>query len=223
MLQPFSRAVAQLFEAPFQRVLWGSLALTTAVFVLLAVGLNYALPENATEWGWVNWLIELGAIGAFVVVLFFLFPAIATLFIGLFLEAIAAAVERRHYAADAPGREVPFVRSLGITLRFALVLIVLNLLALPLYLFLPAINIVVFYGLNGYLLGREYFELVAHRHLGDSDVGALRRANRIRLLLTGVVIAFLLTVPLVNLVAPIIATAAMVHVFKRLRPSAGAA
>ncbi len=223
MLQGFSRAIAQLFEAPFQRVLWRSLALTTAVFVVLAVGAYYAVPDDPTEWEWVNWLIGFGTFGAFLVVLFFLFPAIATLFIGMFLEEIAAAVEHRHYAGDAPGREVPIGRSLGITLRFTLVLILLNLLALPLYLFLPAINIVVFYGLNGYLLGREYFELVAHRHFGDAEVAALRRGNRMRLLLTGAVIAFLLTVPLVNLVAPIIATAAMVHVFKRLRPSGTAA
>jgi uncharacterized protein involved in cysteine biosynthesis len=35
--------------------------------------------------------------------------------------------------------------------------------------------------------------------------------------MAGVVVAFLLTLPLVNLVAPIVATGLMVHVFEELR------
>ena len=34
-----------------------------------------------------------------------------------------------------------------------------------LLIWLPPINLFIFYGLNGYLLSREYFELVALRHL----------------------------------------------------------
>ena len=96
----------------------------------------------------------------------------------------------------------------------------LNLLALPLYLlllFVPPFNLFVFYLLNGYLLGREYFELVAARRLDTAGVRRLRRAYRGRLLLAGAVIAFLLTVPIVNLVTPIIATGFMLHVFEGLR------
>ena len=45
----------------------------------------------------------------------------------------------------------------------------------------------------------------------------LRRAHRGRLLLAGMVIAFLLTVPFVNLVTPVVATGFMLHVFETLR------
>ena len=51
----------------------------------------------------------------------------------------------------------------------------------------------------------------------------MRKAHRGRLFLAGIVIAFLFTVPGLNLVAPVIATAAMVHLFenfRRVRPAA---
>jgi CysZ protein len=70
--------------------------------------------------------------------------------------------------------------------------------------------------LNGYLLSREYFELVAVRHFGPKEIKAIRLENRRTLFFTGVIIAFLLSIPILNLLAPIVATAAMVHVLKHL-------
>mgnify|MGYP006433068489 FL=1 len=75
----------------------------------------------------------------------------------------------------------------------------------------------VFYSVNGYLLGREYFELVALRRLGPAEATALRKRNGFKLFMTGALIAFLLTVPVVNLLAPIIATGMMVHLFEDFR------
>ena len=105
-------------------------------------------------------------------------------------------------------------------LAFIAISLALNILALPLYLlllFLPPFNLFVFYLLNGYLLGREYFEIVAVRRLDMATAKLLRRTYRGRVFMTGVVIALLLTVPLVNLITPIVATAFMLHVFEGLR------
>jgi CysZ protein len=96
------------------------------------------------------------------------------------------------------------------------VAVALNLLALPLYL-LPGPNLVVFLALNGYLLGREYFELVAQRRMSPLDAARCRRAVRARVWAAGAMIAVLLMVPLVNLIAPVIAIAFMVHLFERWR------
>ena len=90
--------------------------------------------------------------------------------------------------------------------------IVLNLLALPLYL-LPGPNILIYLALNGYLLGREYFETVAQRRLGGRAVAQARRRVRLRLWVAGVLIALMLAVPLLNLIAPVLATAFMTHLF----------
>ena len=86
-----------------------------------------------------------------------------------------------------------------------------------LLLFVPPLNLFVFYGLNGYLLGREYFELVAVRRFDVTVVGRLRRRYRGKVFMAGVVIAFLLSLPLINIVMPVVATAFMVHVFEDVR------
>jgi len=99
-------------------------------------------------------------------------------------------------------------------LAFATVAVGLNLLLLPFYLLLlwfPPAYAVLFYGVNGYLLGREYFEQVAMRRLDPEAARRLRRAHQGRIVLAGVAIAFLLTVPILNLIAPVLATAFMVH------------
>jgi uncharacterized protein involved in cysteine biosynthesis len=106
--------------------------------------------------------------------------------------------------------------TLAITLRLTLLTLLLNLLALPVYLLVPGINLFLFLALNGYLFGRGYFEVVALRRL---DMGAARRVRSRfagRIFLGGVVIAGLFALPLVNLVAPVIATAFMLHIFEAL-------
>jgi uncharacterized protein involved in cysteine biosynthesis len=97
-----------------------------------------------------------------------------------------------------------------------LVAIGLNILALPIY-FIPILNFFVFYILNGYLLGREYFEAVALRRLSAGEVGELWRREKGRLIVAGVVITLMLTIPFLNLVAPVVATAFMLHLFESMR------
>ena len=104
--------------------------------------------------------------------------------------------------------------------RLALLGIAVNLLALPLYFLLPGLNLVVFYGLNGWLLGREYFELVALRRLDERQLRAVWRAHWPLPLAGGVVIAMLLTVPVVNFAAPLVAAIFMLHLFERMQQRA---
>ena len=223
MLAAFSKALAQMPEKSFRRVLWLSLGLTLLVFVGVVALANYVvLPMLAVfDAGWLNWLVEAAGIGVVLIALFVLFPAIATFFVCFFLDAIAESVEKRYYPADPPGRDVPLMQALGQSLRLVIVIVLLNILCLPLYL-IPGLNLFVFYALNGYLLSREYFELVSIRHMTPSEASVLRRRAGLTVFVTGVVIAFLLTVPVVNLVAPVFATATMVHVFKAARRRHGA-
>src|SRR5260221_8773297 len=170
--------------------------------------------------GWLAAAIALLAGAGVLVVAWLLFPATIAVVVGFFLDQVAAAVERRYYPELPPRRSQPVGEQIIGGLRFALVALGLNLLALPLYLagiFLPPLNVFVFYGLNGYLLGREFYELVALRRFDQRQVRNLRRAHGGRSFLAGVVIAFLLTVPFVNLIAPVIATAFMLHLFEAWR------
>jgi CysZ protein len=99
------------------------------------------------------------------------------------------------------------------------VLIVLNLVVLPVYivaLFIPFLSLALFLVLNGYLLGREYFELVATRHMPPAEARLLRKRKGGQIYLAGMVIAGLFAVPFLNLLAPILGAAFMMHVYKAL-------
>ncbi len=222
MLSAYGKAIGQLFDPAFRRVFWRAIALSILVFAVLLVGLGQAVELLPVfEWWLLNAIVKVAAVAGGLGLTWLLFPAVSTMFIVIFLDDIVAAVERRHYPDDPPGRPLPLGRSIVLSIRFAVLVVVLNILVLPLYLVVISLPLI-FYSLNGYLLGREYFELVAYRHADEATARDLRRRHRIRCFLAGVVTAVLLTVPVVNLLAPIIATAAMVHLFKRLAPAGSA-
>lgn len=225
VLTALLRSFAQLGDPRIRRVVWLSLGATLTLLLALVTVLWVLIVQwQLIAIGWLDAVLDAAAGLAVLVLAWFLFPAIASSVAGFFLEEVAEAVEARHYPGLPPARPQPMIEAVFDSLRFAGLALLLNLLFLPLYLvllFLPPLNLVVFYGLNGYLLGREYFELAAVRRLERSRIRALRRAYRGRLFLAGALIAVLLTVPLVNLVAPIIGTALMVHVLEMLRRRAG--
>src|SRR5258708_30049040 len=109
-----------------------------------------------------------------------------------------------------PPRRIGLGEQLKSAARLLLLAIVLNLLVLPVY-FLPPINLLVFYALNGYILGREYFELVAARRLDPPDVSRAWRDPRSGALAMGAGFSFLSPPPLINLVSPLVGVAAMTH------------
>ncbi len=234
MFSALAKAFGQLSDPAFRRVLVRSVLAALVVFIAVWVaawfGLGW-LGEALSDWVaaqepggfWVEvveWLFGAAGVVGVLVASFFLFPGVMLVALTLMLDDIARAVERRHYPELPPARAQPVGEAVMAALAFAAVMLLLNLVALPFYLlllFVPPLNLFVFYLLNGYLLGREYFELVAARRFDADGVRHLRRSYKGRVMLAGVVIAFLLTVPIVNLVTPIVATGFMLHVFERLR------
>ncbi len=220
MLNAFALSFAQLGDPRIRAVLVKTALGTLLIFALLWIAVGILLVELGPSLPWLHWTVILLGHLATAVLAWLLFPGLSGLVVSFHLEAVARAVERQHYpelAPPPPQRLGVFVRA---GLRFAAASIALNLLAIPIYLFVPGINLLFFYGLNGYLLSREYFELVALRRIAPEEARRMRLAHPSRMLLSGVAIAFLLTVPVVNLVAPVFATALMVHLFQDLaRPS----
>ncbi|HET6592804.1 MAG TPA: EI24 domain-containing protein, partial [Xanthomonadales bacterium] len=106
---------------------------------------------------------------------------------------------------------------------FALVVLGVNLVAMVFYLISGPFAPLLFWTVNGYLLGREYFELVAQRRLGRADMRALRGRHVFGITLAGALMAVPLSIPLVNLIVPLLGVAAYTHMFHRLsrRASAG--
>ena len=222
MIGAFVKAIAQLPEPALRSVVLRSMACAAGVFALLC-GILWAVVlrlDLVSGMPMLNSLIDWAGALAILVLAVILYPAAVSALIGLFLEDVARAVERKHYPHAPSPRALGIAETAWSALRFALVAVLVNILALPLYLalsFVPPLNAFVFYGVNGYLVGREYFELAASRRLPPQGVGELRRANKARVFLAGSLAALLLTVPLVNLVAPIIGVAAMVHILEKLR------
>ena len=216
MLAALIKAFAQTSDPPFRRVIVKGAAVAIVMFIALvsaaAWGLRYV---NVTGTGWIDSTIAaLGGIAAVIVALV-LFPGTMVAVQGVFLDDAAEAVEKRHYPDDV-GAAPPFTRALWGSLRLAGLSIALNLLALPLYLF-PGINLAVFYTLNGYLLGREYFELIAFRHMPAAEAKALRCRHTRPMFLGGVVITFLFSIPVVGWFMPAFAAAFMAHVVEGVR------
>ena len=219
MLVALARAFADLSAPALRRVVAVSLAIAAASFVLLWLLLALVL-NHAVRFGWhpLEWIVDvLGAIGVLGLT-WLLFPAGSTMVLGFFLDRIAGTVEGLDYPERGPARRAPIGETIVATLRLMSLTILVNLLALPVYVLAPGINFFVFLGLNGYLFGREYFEVVALRRLDLTATRAVRQRFAGRLFAGGVVIAGLFALPLVNLVAPVIATAFMVHLFEGLRP-----
>ena len=217
MISAFIKAAQQISDPRARRVIWFALAAAAGVFVLLWVIIGFLLANTALfSIGWLETAIDwLGGLATGVLT-WLLFPAAISAVIGLFLEEIAGAVEQRHYPDLSQAHGLNFSDTVLTTLRFLGIMLALNILMLPLLLTGPLFPFV-FYSVNGYLLGREYFELVALRRMSPTEATALRKQNAFKLFLTGALIAFLLTVPIINLLAPIIATGMMVHLFESFR------
>ncbi len=216
MIAAFFKALAQLPEPGVRGTVVLSILGSIAISLALAGGIGWVLlGTNFVTIAWMEPVLDL--LGGLVVVglIIVLFPAVVGLVAGLLLERVCRAVEAVHYPHLPPPREQSILEATTIALRFMAVLVVLNVLALPLYL-IPVVNVVLFYGLNGYLLGREFFEMVALRRLTPDQMQTAKRRYRGRLLIAGAGFAFVTTVPLLNLLLPILAAATMMHIFQAL-------
>jgi CysZ protein len=211
----------QLADPGARRLVLRCVLIAIATFALLVVVVATVLSSiDATGIPWLDTLLTVVGSTAALVLAWLLFPVVIAAALGWFADDIALAVERRYYPDLPPPVGMGVGESVWATVRFTAVALLLNILALPLYL-VPGANILVYLALNGYLLGREYFELVAGRRLAWSKVAGIRQRARGRLWLAGIAIALLLSMPGLNLVAPVVAIAFMVHLFEGLRRGAG--
>ena len=226
ILSDFMKAVGQLSDPRFRRVFLLGIGLTVALLFAGYAGLLWLVqaltdkPITLPIVGEVTWLGDLlswGSLFFMIVLSAFIMVPVASAITSLFLEDVAAAVEARHYPQMPPAASVGFGDGVRDTVNFLGVLIGANLAALVLYVFLPIAAPVIFYGLNGFLLGREYFQIAAMRREGREGAKRLRQKHIGQIWIAGVLMALPLTVPLVNLLVPILGAATFTHLYHRLR------
>lgn len=230
ILSSFRDAVNQLGDPRFRKVLLLGLGLTVGllagIYALLLFALNAVLPEQVVlpligEVAWINDLASGASVLVMIVASVFLMVPVASAFTGLFLEEVADAVEARHYPSLPPAQPVGLLAGIRDSLSFIGVLVLANLVALVLYVIFAPLAPFIFWGLNGFLLGREYFQLVAMRRLGRAGAIAARRRHGAAIWLAGVLMALPLTLPLVNLLIPLLGVATFTHLFHRLEARRG--
>lgn len=225
MISDAARAAAgQLFSPELRSVFIKTLGLTLLALVALWFGLISLAEWLALPWlqtllpGMPSWAGWLGGIIAAIALAFgmaLLIAPVTAIIAGLFLDDIAEVVERTDYPGDPAGRAMPALRSLVLSARFLGVVILGNIVAL-LLLLVPGVNIAAFFIVNGYLLGREFFEFAAMRFRPEEEARALRRHYAGTVFIAGLVISAFLAVPLLNLVTPLFAAAMMVHLHKAI-------
>jgi len=221
----FKKALGQIGDPTFRRVLVQSLLITLALLGPFVFGfsafLQWIVPESVTIpfYGPVTFLDNLASGIGFVVLIFltsFLMIPVAVVFIGFSLDQIAAAVEAKFYPHLPEVPRQPLSETVIDALKFLMVLAVVNLLALLIYFASTLLAPVIFWLVNGLMLGREYFQTVAMRRLGRRAADALRRKHSFSIWMAGVLMAIPLTVPVLNLIVPILGVATFTHQFHRL-------
>ncbi|MEO1677712.1 MAG: EI24 domain-containing protein [Pseudomonadota bacterium] len=225
ILSSFGRALAQAGDRRFLRVLLIGVGLTIALLLglswLVVWGVGALVPNNVSlPFGLsIGWLDEaasaLSLIGVLLLSIVLMVP-VASAFTGIFLDDVAAAVEDRYYPYLPAPPPLPLGETIRDSIGFLWLIVVVNAIALVLYFIVGPFAPLLFWAVNGFLLGREYFQLVAMRRLGRAGAIAARRRHGGVIWFAGILMAAPLTIPIVNLFVPILGAATFTHIFHAL-------
>lgn len=221
----FLKALGQLGDRRFRRVaLIGivlAFALLAAIYVLFVLVLQSLAPDAITlpligPVNGVDALIGWASLFLMIGLSVFLMVPVASAFTGIFLEDVVEAVEERHYPTLPQITPPPLGDTLRDTINFLGLVIAVNIGALFLYPFAGPASPLLFWAMNGFLLGREYFTLVALRRIGRDGARAMRRKHSLTIWAAGTLMAAPLSIPLINLIVPVLGVATFTHLFQRL-------
>lgn len=220
-------ALRNLFAPETRSVFWKVIGLTLIVlvgiwFALRETFIAYAMPwvdaliPGTPEWaGWLTFIFSIFASIGLALALALLLSTVTAIIAGLFLDDVAEVIEKRDYPADRPGTAMPLGEAMLSSVKFFGIVVVGNIVALFLLL-VPGVNIIAFFLVNGYLLGREFFEFAAMRFRSPDEARLFRSRHSGTVFTAGLVIAAFLAIPFVNLLTPLFAAGLMVHLHKML-------
>lgn len=218
MLKAAFLALGDLTSREFRSVLLKAIGLTLALFIAILVGVEFALGKlSLLPWAWADTVAQIGAGLVLLAAFFFMMSPVTAIFAGFFIDGIAEKVEREHYPKDPVGQPLSTALAVKTAVQFALIVLVVNLSVLPLV--FTGVGAFALIAANAYLLSREYFEMVAARHMPVDEAKALRRTNTPKVWLAGAIPAALSIIPVVNLVVPLFSTSYFVHLFKQVKAS----
>ena len=216
MLSAALKAIDDIFAPRIRTVLWKSIGLSILLFIGILVAIEAIISTAVVfPWPWLTsilaWVTGFGLLASF----FFLMAPVTAVFAGLFLDEIAEKVETRDYPNEPVGKPISLTAGLMFSVQFGLLILVINLMLLPTLFF--GIGIFLMAMANAYLLGREYFTMVAMRHMPAQDANAMRKYYMGRIFAAGLIPAGLSMVPFLSILVPIFSTAYFVHIVKKIQ------
>ncbi|MGI9514742.1 MAG: EI24 domain-containing protein [Anderseniella sp.] len=215
MISSAFRAMRDVLSPEFRSILAKAIGLTLLVFIgvlaTLWIGREALL---VLPWTWLDEVIAGAASLVLLVVFFFLMAPVTAVFAGLFLDTAADIVEVKHYPREAKGKPPSAWSSALMGLQFGLLVLAVNILVLPTVFF--GIGVAIMLVANAYLLGREYFTMVAMRYMPARQAASLRKLNSGRVWAAGLIPAGLALIPFLNILVPLFSTSYFVHIFKKI-------
>ena len=222
----FLRSIAQFDDPRFRRVLWRSLGLTivllAAACLLVIYGVNQLLSSALVagmigEQSWLGSLFNIGGVLLTIALSIWVMVPVASAIIALFLDEVAQAVEARHYPHLPKQTATKLQDQILVGIRFLGILLLANVGALILSMIVPLLAPFVFWATNGYLMGREYFQMAAMRRMPRAQAQELYQRHQGSIWTAGILMAIPMSIPLVGLFIPILGAATFTHQFERLR------
>ena len=196
--------------------------LLTFLSILLAVTLGVTLldyfldlfSETLQSWlgqgeGWFRGMAQFMGGTLILIISYFFFAGIHGAFVGIFIDDILDAIRQKHYPDISWENAPSLLSSLSFSLRILALTFFLNLIASPLFIlgwFIPPIGLTMQILLNGYLLGKEYGQLVEFRISKQASLNTTPKYFR-----NGIIASSIWIIPFLNLLAPILLTGSVLH------------
>ncbi len=219
-MQPIIRAFEQLSDPELAAVLWRSLLLSAFCFLGLIILSVWGLHHLLAVHGIVAWLAGiLGGLLAAISALWLYLPLVFVI-AGLFMEPVCLAVERSWYPTLPPPAGASIAAQSWDGLILGVRVLGLNLISLLLALFIPGIGLLLGWAITAWAMGRGLFVSVAMRRMSRAEAEARYREQRTSVLIQGAVLTLIGSIPLANLLLPVLGPATMIHVLQGGRPIA---
>ena len=226
ILSDFLKSVAQFDDPKFRRVLWHGMGLTIALLIAACLLVNFGINQLlSSAWAanligdqsWLGALINIGGALFTIALSIWLMVPVTSAIIALFLDEVAQAVEARHYPHLPKQTATKLQDQILVGIRFLGILLLANIGALILSMIVPLLAPFVFWATNGYLMGREYFQMAAMRRMPRAQAQELFQRHQGSIWTAGILMAIPMSIPLVGLFIPILGAATFTHQFERLR------
>jgi uncharacterized protein involved in cysteine biosynthesis len=211
----FSKAITNLFLPGVMKIFAQCLIVYAIAWGVLAWALSALIGQLVGAHGAQGIAMYFVGAGGGIFAAWFLFPLLYPLLVNFFDDKMVAVIEKADYP-DVPPAQPPFWPTFAHDMEFSLKALLFNILCLPLYI-IPLIGLCVYYALNGWLLGTQFFRMIAGRRIAKAEADALERRFRPSILMAGIAISFFSTIPVLNLAAPLLGVATMLHLFYGMR------